>query len=142
MLLRNYIHDRYHHHLICWHRKPESLPADEHQRKISGKQNNHMIENVNKSYHTGAVDTVRSLLMDRSGLNNPEKRERLTQNNADSSNTSDYSTTASSSNSYVLDTTTATTTSVLNSSTLSGSTADAKGKFSRLQKLYEKIVNK
>lgn len=124
-----YIHDRYH-HVICWHRKPESVPADEHQRKISGKQNNHMIENVNKSYHTGAVDTVRSLLMDKSGLNNPEKRDRLTQSNADSSNTSDFSTT------------TATTTSVLNSSTLSGSTADAKGKFSRLQKLYEKIVSK
>ena len=129
----------------CWHRKPESLPTEEdsfdnaHKRKISEKQNtnSHMIGNVNKS--SGAVDTVRSL-MDKSGLNNTDIR---IQNHSDSNNSSDISTAPSSSTSYsmyVLDTTT--TSSNLNSSTLSGPTSDAKGKFSRLQKLYEKIVSK
>ena len=96
-----------------------------------------MIGNVNKS--SGAVDTVRSL-MDKSGLNNTDIR---IQNHSDSNNSSDISTAPSSSTSYsmyVLDTTT--TSSNLNSSTLSGPTSDAKGKFSRLQKLYEKIVSK
>ena len=130
------------------HRKPESEQTEEDiSDKVltwnkSEKQSNHMTTEKTKKPLTHlkseAVDTVR-LLMDKSGLSRN-----------DHSTGDDFSSAALSSNSmYVLDTTTNTNTSNSNSninlstsSILSESTSNAKGKYSKLQKLYEKIVSK
>ena len=132
------------------HRKPESEQTEEDISdkvltwKKSEKQSNHMTTEETKKPLTHlkseAVDTVR-LLMDKSGLSRN-----------DHSTGDDFSSAALSSPSnsmYVLDTTTNTNTSNSNNNTnlstssiLSESTSNAKGKYSKLQKLYEKIVSK
>ena len=142
------------------HRKPESEQTEEDISdkvltwKKSEKQSNHMTNEETKKPLTHlksqAVDTVH-LLMDKSGLNPPERLKQIISKN-DCSTGDDFSSAALSSPSnsmYVLDTTTNTNTSNSNnninlstSSILSESTSNAKGKYSKLQKLYEKIVSK